>query len=350
MFTLKNELIDIPGRNFNVVSVIDARADTTIIGIFGPGYKRKETFNKPLSQAFIDFIKYANPTLPNARAIVLQVNKFAIGRTTQIAFLEAKFTFYLKQDSGFYKLMDKEYYYEQPLGIGSKHVKQVVALLKESLFDLSKTDMRVENKSRFDWEDLKIRTTYPILNAKYLERGLYRNFSEFRENKPSIQNIRIVVNHSDSTFQLFYAGESVNPGDAEVRITENDDIYGFCDGQNAYFKQHGYYFDLLITHEGVSFRGFDYGALMMDRTMILPVMGAALLSGVAGGLANRTNAIILSSTYRASQHVLPKVSLNVSGNRLNKLAKQNIHEFKVNMDNGTFVQVDSPVHDEAEEK
>jgi hypothetical protein len=360
---LKSEPLDLPNRHFTITGVVDSRSDTTLIGIFATGFndanKEKVQFANPLSVTLMDFLRGSLTKSSSENSVIMQVNKLALNQYTayasvgfstskvkrQFAVLEANLSFYLKDGNGFYKILEKGYSFEERgISVGGKHSKNIIKLLKESLTDLSRSGMNIKGKEIFAWNEIKKGSSFPIMGIAQPKKGLYMNFSEFRNNNPSIKNIEIQSNPNDSTFRLFYFNDD-GLGSAEKKeITPETKIWGFSDGQNAYIKQKSYYFNLSISNESVTFIGFDYYSLIR-RKMIGPMIKSATLLGLTGGLIrgkgnDLLSAVVLSDLSRTSTAVIAKATIDMVAKRTIKEAQENIHVFKINMDNGEFIQKD----------
>src|SRR5260221_926461 len=327
---LSDEPIEIAARKFNVVNVIDARLDTTLVGIISMGFndtkKEKVIFAHTLSETLRKFIDHNLPRNSGGDSIVMQVQGFTIDRSytvthginggkRQVAIMKARLAFYSKKGDHYYQLIEKDYsLHEIALFIGKKHTTNLVNLLKQSLADVSSTGLTVDNSPSFSWEELNQPLLhYPIVNAKQLVRGIYVNFSEFLGNKPSLENFEVIPNASDSTFRFFVFDKTGK----RQEVTAQTRIWGFCNGQNASINQNANYFNLMIKPNGVTFVGFDYYTLLRQK-MIGPVVAGAVLAALMG-----------SSVMDAS--------LDMATAKVRKQAQKNIHVFEVNLDNGSFV-------------
>ncbi len=332
---LYDEPIETADRKFSVVNVIDARIDTTLVGIISMGFndtkKEKVVFAHTLSETLRKFIDHNLPRNSGGDSIVMQVQGFAIDRSytvthgisggkRQVAIMKARLAFYLKKGDRYYQLIEKDYSLQEiALFIGKKHTTNLLNLLRQSLADVSNTGLTVYNRPSFSWEELNQPFQhYAIVNARQLVRGIYVNFSEFLDNKPSLENFEIIPNASDSTFRFF----AFDKEGKRYEVTALTRIWGFCDGQNAYIKQNAYYFNLMIKPNGVTFVGFDYYILLRQK-MIGPVVAGAVLAALSGGLLNRSS--VMNAT------------LDMGTAKAMKQAQKNIHVFEVNLDNGSFV-------------
>lgn len=357
---LKNKPIELMARNFNIIKVVDSRVDTTIIGIFKTGFNDSEKenviYNQPLSSTLMGFLNNSLPKINSSNSIILQVNKFAVNQyiaytkvgfstskvKRQFAVLEARLSYFLKSGDEYLKLLERDYSFEEKgISVGNKHSDNVYSLFKESLSDLEKTGFNAQEKEKLSWADIaRKKSTFPILTTTQLKKGIYMSFLEFRNNEPSVTNIEVVANPKDSTFQLMFISEA----GTKKAITADTKIWGFSDGQNSYFKQKSYYFDLVITDKDVTFTGFDYYSLLR-RNIVGPMIKSAVLMGLTGGLLRNgvtdlVSALVLSDISRASNSIIAKMTIDNVSKQTLKTADSNIHIFKINMDNGEFIQKD----------
>ncbi len=93
------------------------------------------------------------------------------------------------------------------------------------------------------------RFNYPILKDSILKKGIYMNFSEFRNNQPSIENYKLEIkkkigkllyNGNDSSQVLKYwgycDGEKIYNGDLEYPLSRVENTFDFFANRFDYFK------------------------------------------------------------------------------------------------------------------
>lgn len=88
---------------------------------------------------------------------------------------------------------------------------------------------------------------YPVVHAETLNKGVYLNFNEFRQNKPSVIKYKVEeIKKKDRTMYVVYDTSNAEP----VRIAN---YWGYCNGENIYC---GYYMKHPLIKTGNTFEFF----------------------------------------------------------------------------------------------
>lgn len=347
---LEDKPHEVMGRNFNIIDVIDARPDTTFIGIFSTGFsgsrKEKVVLIPSLSQGLKEYIRKSFIMLPTQNSIIIQINQLTLDEYTTYhngkrvhATLKAHLSFFKKDNGDYYKIGETDYAFDKKgLGGKGKHLKNISELIDRVIQDRIDKGLGINEDQRISGENPYSKQSPVILQADQLKRGVYMTFNDFKRNEPSFEDIEI-KSSPDSTFSLFYS----NNDGIRTEVTANTKVWGFCDGKVAYLKQHGYYFDLNIQPDNVSFVGFDYVSLMRKK-MVGPTLRFAVISGFTGGLANFATAnvksIAILSVIRATNDVIPKAIFDLERIQAMRTINKDIHVYHVSMDSGEFIQQD----------
>jgi hypothetical protein len=111
-------------------------------------------------------------------------------------------------------------------------------------------DTHIANKRKFTRDQLEEyylrRWEKPILKGAEFQRGVYKNFSEFLNNRPTITQF---VVKKDKLTDIIYITDDGGQSRA-VR-----DVWGYCDGKNFFIKSGENYFMLVRVQNGFYFLG-----------------------------------------------------------------------------------------------
>jgi hypothetical protein len=254
------------------ISIIDARADTSAIGLIqifklDPRFIVTKRNFQAESEQFVN--KYVHCSKSDSFSVVAVLKKFWIStdvpnfEVQKIWYLDndtskkirvslfAKLEFYLYKDSGYYALYrfdsvfsaDVEKSMNTAGNINKGAVRYLVQdALETSLSTLATMDSRwesiVSSKRKFtrrdieehDQKDFKI----PVLKDSSLVPGVYLTFEEFKSNSPSVKEYEITKDKLNDIISI-----KLSDG-KEMPMSE---AWGYCDSSNNLFirSNHNYF-------------------------------------------------------------------------------------------------------------
>lgn len=258
------------------IEVIDARPDTLGIGFRTRGSEKKNTlllFNGGLKTAFQNFIRSTTKLHEGNEGYTVHmvVKEFWLkefetdlddkdkvldntdySHVDKETLLRANIDFYLSKNGDYYAA-----YRFDTSATGFLNIKEFSSTyLSEivhssiSRFQSIKPDSYTANKRKFSRAELvkyyADKWNKPVLKDTQYVRGVYQNFSEFLNNRPSISNF--VVRKSDLADVLYVSekGQETTP----IR-----NVWGYCDGKNLFIKSGENYFMLTRVQNSFYFLG-----------------------------------------------------------------------------------------------
>jgi hypothetical protein len=272
---------------FQEISVIDARPDTSRIGIVRTSRKGQNEvlFHSPVSQQLTGYLNaaYSKPAGHYQLLIVLKDLWVAFPDSFEIkAHFEYTFRLraeaYVKTGEGYGPLMrfDSTVTGLHGLAVSPVVTNQLRELLDFFMGQVAATDLASERRlvsyRQIDSFN-RAQFSFPIDTVTRLVKGVYATADEFLNNAPSIQNY--VIDKDP-------AGKSeLNIADADGKLYFNHTAWGFCDGDQVYammdgnlfpiFKV-GHQFYVMGSKEYVHKTG-RYGASIMSVIPIGSVLG-----------------------------------------------------------------------------
>lgn len=282
---LNKSRLDVGKRRFNIVEVIDTRYDTTRLGIARVGMSnRKEVIllSGSLPAVFQQYFTAKLPHEANLPQIALRVSRLGLWEEINVlgsegARVAADFEFFLRQGDGYAYLGDRKFRFTEGLGtnVTKYHDDNLRAALQAAVDYL---------QDSVDWKTataLPAHTTREELTRRNLPRiltdaapvtGVYKNFTDFRNNNP---RIAAQIEEKDGTSVLLIEGKKGK----FRRVKPDDRIWGFSDGKNMYINQFGTFYQLnKVGENSFQFYGVDY-----DKKMTNAAVGSAAF-GLIGGL------------------------------------------------------------------
>ncbi len=240
---------------FHDVQIIDARADTTSIGFSKYTGGTAKLFLAPgLANSFKNFIQTNYKLTTDSNSLFILIKEFRITDYAAIAGAESNnesrwnsgviisTELFLNNNSGYHAL----YRIDSILIAKSNHETFEELIEKSFTTILSKSQNKFLSnmhigKTAFSVEDIRKHAAdffaYPILKTEAPNKGVYKNFTEFENNSPSIKDFEIKK------------GKFTD----EVLITENNQTYplqnfwGYCDGKNSFIRSADNLFQLVRT-------------------------------------------------------------------------------------------------------
>lgn len=236
--------------SFRSIEVVDYRPDTTRIGLFVTGEVQHEYRLKPSASGVISsFLNqvYANPAASKTLFVVIknlwlseytgekQLEEHSSSLRSRISF---RADTYLREDGGYTPLA----YFDTSI-TSSKLIRDIAPFRLPVLIDMFMEEMDYVNQATVNNKKRRILPlafvdsfsrksfSHPIYAADTLYKGVYVNFENFINNKPSAIGYEI-KQEGNSPMTLHLKDE--NGKDYYSRK-----VWGFCDGQQVFIMIEG---------------------------------------------------------------------------------------------------------------
>jgi hypothetical protein len=290
---------------FQQISMIDARPDTSRIGIVRTGRRGQNEvlFFLPVSQQLTGYLNaaYSRPAGHYQLLIVLKDLWIAVPDSFDIrARLEWNVRFrveaYLKANDGYAPLMRFDSTVTGLRGgvASSVATDQVGALFDLFMRQVAATDLdrdrRLVSYRQIDSFN-RAQFAYPMDTATRLVKGVYTTFDEFRDNAPSILSYTIDKDRLGKP-QLNVPGEN-------GKMTFNHTAWGYCDGKQVYVMMDADLFTVFaVGHQFYVLGSREYSHKATSTGLGIGVPGvaiigtAAALSAPPGDITSRTTPIL----------------------------------------------------------
>jgi hypothetical protein len=246
--TSSTEKIPIP---FSAIKVIDARFDKSNVGciVREPTFKAISKFKElailpdSLSAYLPKILHRLLDVQPEAKdTLVILVKEFRITdhlfndvswNYEPSTLLRFSLSFYSLQQENFQRLFSLNDVYSQRWKESHKNASkkmipgfrsEAISLMLARLFENRSWIVSGNAYSRQEVEDgLFKRYALPILTDSISHPGVYRNFSEFRDNRPSFTTARLVQEKGKTELR-----------DEKGQKISLDNYWGYCDGKTSY--------------------------------------------------------------------------------------------------------------------
>lgn len=294
---------------FRQISIIDARPDTSRIGIVRTGRRGQNEVLcfLPVSQQLTRYLNaaYSRPAGRYQLLIVLKDLWIAVPDSFDIhAHLEWNVRFrveaYVKANDGYRPLMRLD---STVTGLRGKVASDVATDQVGALFDFFMAqvasadldrDRRVVSYQQIDSFN-RVQFAYPMDHATRLVKGVYATYDEFRDNAPSILNYTIDTDPLGKP-QLNIPGEN-------GKMTFNHTAWGYCDGNQVYVMMDADLFSVFaVGHQFYVLGAREYshkytpsGAGRIGSPIeftLGPIVTAAAFPGSTGDVTSATTHIL----------------------------------------------------------
>ena len=256
---LKNRF---PYRAFEVV---DYRPDSLRIGLFGNRKQLSDLrFNSSPGSTIQFFLNenYTNPLATKTLLVVIKDLWFSDivdvpGATPSNFNSHIKFRVeaYVKEETGYVPMAYFDTLISSKTGVTLIAPFTMPGLIDAFIDKISAVDLEHANLPSKRHLSLgavdsfsKRSFTYPVTVANTLKKGVYANFEEFRNNRPSVSNYDI-DNEKDGSISLRLIDE-------QGKSYYSRRMWGYCDGQQTYVMMDGNLFP--VIHYGRAF--YVYGS------------------------------------------------------------------------------------------
>lgn len=311
---LTYQTLDVPGRAVRVEKVVDGRAGNPPIGIAYRGGFGKSVaigFREGLEPELTAFLQSQLPGRPTDHAVVLCLRRLQLsemmGGTKEQATASLAADVYEHRPDGYHFVQSvAAQASSQGREVTHRHAEHLAQMLSQCLGQLSKADWpAVAARPARPLAGLPTdapaalvagRRAAPAVLRETLRRGLYLRFDQFLANRPdTAMNFRL------DTLRRHYRSRLATAqwlGVARVRpkgrLGANDnvplpDLWGFCDGQQAYVKYGKHFYPLMRQGNSFTFVGEAPADQMYEATLAQAQAHAGVLAGVAGAAVARTN-------------------------------------------------------------
>jgi hypothetical protein len=258
------------------IEVIDLRSDTLGIGFKTRNSEKKNTLfvlNGGLKTAFGKFIsstsKFNSSNNGYTAHVVVKefwlkefeadeddkdkvLDKSGWNTVNKKSSLKIYFDFYLSKDEEYFAA-----YRFDTLAIGFLNINEFTDAYLSGILHYSFARLQsiepasyTQNKRKFSRSELvkyyQEKWNKPMLTDSQYVRGVYRSFSEFVNNRPSISNFVVRKDKLADVLYITEKGQEMTP----IR-----DVWGYCDGKNLYIKSGENYFMLVRVQNSFYFLG-----------------------------------------------------------------------------------------------
>ena len=289
---LQPKRVQIPAAIFSKVEVIDARYDTSIGFIQRGGLNRKVplTLTQPIQDEITTAVgKMINGANKQDATLLIRLRRFHVGELngymSERGQFEFKANFYLKQATDYKYLFSIDSTVTVRAGgdldVTTKLLDTVPEILggfinQAAGFDVNKADSKLY--TAYDLQHLEEleKKEIPVYNVDIPKKGLYLTYEDFKNNRPSREDI--IVDHRKGFSRPFiYEMKENNKKGKEI---PSKSYYVVCDGEKMYIGRPHNLYELTKTNNDFYFTGIGKDEADMG-TMIL----AGVLGGIAGGVA-----------------------------------------------------------------
>jgi hypothetical protein len=238
--------------------VIDARSDTSRIGVIdGEGRSQHElTFQMPVNRQLAAYLKAGYSNLKGNRSLLVVIKDLWISEppvrdnrmfSTPSWDISFRFEAYLQSKQGYIPLT----LLDTGVSASGINAPNMAARALPELITLfmnrvtahdPDVDEVVKRTVSFDQIDSFCRTRfdYPMDTATKLQKGVYANIDEFKNNQPSITEYELSQEKS--------SGLSLNTPDGHGHFIFTHTAWGFCDGKQTYVMMDGNVFPIFMVH------------------------------------------------------------------------------------------------------
>lgn len=307
-----DSLLTLPNRKFYIENILDARPDTSLIGVVQHGTKRDVQAN--LKGGFLPTLReYVFFRLPNLNdryePLTMEVSQFIISTVSDLGRFEMEVSFFRKDSSGTYQRLFSASVLEESreLGLTASHPKRIKEGLQRALVALNAYLNDPQHHEpvyeEFDRgmrrflktaEDAK--NTYPatltlpeddIAHCTRPRNGIYVRLDELQTNRPAISPAYAVLRSADSSLVWI--------NDLQGKRVKGN-FWGFSDGIDVYLHARRYNFRnyyCKVPVRGRYLAWIDPAAKPSDMTAAL--IPASVVGGLIGGALTGAASSLLNS-------------------------------------------------------
>lgn len=335
---LQSHPLTIPGRNFYVSQVIDARLEKANIGTVQTGAmnsRKVAVFKQALPEELMSLFKKNFFPAAGMNPVIVKVLKFQIREKTksfsESAFAEVLLQFIYEKTPGQYLNLYEAMSLMESKGadVTARHDDNLVAALADCFTQFAEQNFEelvnsTEEMPAAQLEEGLPATTqtldFAILKDSVYQQGVYLHFREFRNNKPGITQ-PLVIDRRPRTAKTWQGTDEVLPyllePDRKRKNIKN--AWGFSDGKEVYIRFGGEYYPMKKAGNVFSFYGHvptNYGG----------VYAGGLVGGAIGGAVVGVASAAAASNSK-TEYVLDMIIGRVS--EMGSYAYQPDHSAKI---------------------
>jgi hypothetical protein len=295
-FQLQPRRVKINSSIFSTVKVIDTRLNAAHLGfVQRGGLNRKAliTLNQPLNDELASVVlKMIDSANKQAGTLFINIREFFIQEFNGKGGENGKFTFkancYFSRDSIYRPMfsIDTSITVVSLWDVTDKLLDTVPELLGKIIQQAAAFETTLSDATRgfsaYDIEhiDLIEKKEIPVYNVELPEKGLYATYEDFKNNRPSREDVIIQTKKGFSRPLVYEMKENGKKGKEILHKY----YYAVCDGEKAFIS--GPYNIYLLTKRN---NDFYFTGVGKDASDAGTVVLATVLMGVVGGIAAANN-------------------------------------------------------------
>jgi hypothetical protein len=268
LIDLSAQQLVLPTSQWNVVKVIDARADQKSIGWVLKGYYKEQTLadlKNGVEATLLTITQRSQVRVPSAKPVVLRLTQLLISEQmytrSEAATVELGLECWYEEAGQYYLLgQATEVVRSGNLDATYQHADNISAALGKCLNQLLTKPMPANLPPAHAWAQLAETVSsegdapYPVQTAGELRRGVYHNYLQFRNNAPDENNAAFLQRELVSRHEIITEGRPyLVAGKNEHFPLRN--AWGFSDGERAFVYFQYKYYALEKTPNGFQFAG-----------------------------------------------------------------------------------------------
>lgn len=321
---LQNHPLTIPGRNFYVTQVIDARLEKDNIGTVQTGAmnsRKVAVFKQALPEELMSLFQKNFFPAAGMNPVIVKVLKFGVREKTksfsESAFAEVLLQFIHEKSPGHYLNLYEATSLIESKGadVTARHDNNLTAALVDCFTQFTGQNFEELVSSTEEMPAAQLEEGLPatiqsldfaVLRDSSYQQGVYLNFREFRNNKPGITQ-PLVINRRPRTAKTWQGTDELF-----IQLLETDgkkrnikNAWGFSDGKTVYIRFGGEYYPMDKAGNVFSFFGHapaNYGGVYAGG-LVGGAIGGAIM-GVASSAAasnSKTEYVLDMITGRVSE-------------------------------------------------
>ncbi|MEL6721580.1 MAG: hypothetical protein AAFO82_15355 [Bacteroidota bacterium] len=316
--------LDIP---FQVSKIIDARADTSKLGItkvFSTGTNEALVFEREMAKELLSLFDKTE-AVKQAQSLLLRINHLHLYEAkwlrSKYAYIELNMDFILEQEGQYYLLFrsilsDRS---NDKLNVNKLHASNIKNVIAQSFLEFSRRYKEDQLLNKTINLDEKQEVAPTILKTSTYPKGLYLSFNDFKDNL-LIQAETLQFKWTESNLGKRYLTALPLLRGEDAKYYEQG-IWGFSDGENLFVKIGGNYHKLYRDEDRFFLK------YMIPDEPSAGVYAAAILGGAVGG--------IVASLIEGKPIDTEDWELNLATGKLEPLASRHdalviIHNYKFN--------------------
>ena len=327
-FDLKAEKLSVPAGPWQVVRVLDLRADRSRLGTVHRGMNNEVVaadFTQPLAPELQQFLKAQLPASPGARPVTMRVFTLALNEelraSSEHSEAELVADFLEPQPDSTYRVLLTvgETTQRGGLDVTKHHAANIALVLQQALRRLEALPATTASTETLSQAEARagrggvIAQRFPIQKAPEPKRGFYRSFQEFLDNAPSEPEFPFAVQHIARTGKRWAGTDEVQvnylstDNTHPTRPVPTSGLWGLSDGREVLITYRNRYYQLLPAADGRTYTFL--GPPVFDEKAAANMAGAAIAGGLIGaaiaGAASSGGGPDLYELHLASGRVVP---------------------------------------------